>query len=99
MKSISNKEIEAATFKINPSVKVSAADDDKLLKAAKKYLAGNSVEEVAVELFRTNNEKIIQSIVDRAALIKSGKKLEPITNHRFKKHDDTEKRFKRINLS
>jgi len=99
MKSITPAEIEAATFKINPSVKLSSANEDKLLIAAKKVLNGFSVEQVAQDVFNSSSDWIISKVLEKVELIENGKDLQFIQHHRQKAVDTTETRFKRINVT
>ena len=99
MRSISNDEIAAATFKIDAEVKLSGSNEDKLLLAAKRVSKGESVDDVVVDVFNSSSDFMKQKILDRLELIIKGKKVDYIRSHRSKPADKTEDRFRRFNSS
>ena len=99
MRSISKDEIAAATFKIDAEVKLSGSNEDKLLLAAKRVSKGESVDDVAVDVFNSSSDFMKQKILDRLELIKNGKQMDYIRSHRMKPADTTEHRFRRFNSS
>ena len=99
MKAITPAEIDAATFKINPSVKLSGANEDKLILAAKKVINGHSVGQVAQDVFNSSSEWIISKVLEKVELMKNGKDLQFIQHHREKAADTTETRLKRVNVT
>jgi hypothetical protein len=99
MKAITPAEIEAATFKINPSVKLSGANEDKLILAARRVISGFSVEQVAQDVFNSSSDWIISKVLEKVELMQNGKELQFIQHHREKAADTTETRFKRVNVT
>lgn len=95
MKSINQDELDAATFKPNAKVNLSGKNEDKLLLAARRVMDGNSVEEVAQDVFNASGEWIVLKVLEKVEEMQDGKQMQYIRHHRSKAADTTEQRFKR----